>query len=188
MPSARVAAQVRADMGDGHGNQARARLHGERLTVPELADLEVASVLRAADENRRPRRPACLPRPGRPGRTARSAGAAPPPALPAAGNCWVSASWPISPAARWTPPGGQPRLCHGGWPPRHSWTGYGSCHCWLAPPLQLYRMSCVPFAVLEPGSSRHLPEAGLTSCPPLACHCWLAPPLQVHHSTSVPLL
>ncbi len=28
------------------GDQARARLHGERLTVPELADLEVASVLR----------------------------------------------------------------------------------------------------------------------------------------------
>jgi predicted nucleic acid-binding protein len=28
------------------GDQARARLRGERLTVPELADLEVASVLR----------------------------------------------------------------------------------------------------------------------------------------------
>lgn len=28
------------------GDQARARLHGERLTVPELADLEIASVLR----------------------------------------------------------------------------------------------------------------------------------------------
>jgi predicted nucleic acid-binding protein len=28
------------------GDQARARLHGERLAVPELADLEVASVLR----------------------------------------------------------------------------------------------------------------------------------------------
>ncbi len=28
------------------GDQARSRLHGERLTVPELADLEVASVLR----------------------------------------------------------------------------------------------------------------------------------------------
>ena len=28
------------------GDQARARLHGERLTVPELADLEVTSVLR----------------------------------------------------------------------------------------------------------------------------------------------
>ena len=28
------------------GGQARSRLHGERLTVPELADLEVASVLR----------------------------------------------------------------------------------------------------------------------------------------------
>jgi predicted nucleic acid-binding protein len=29
-----------------HGDQARSRLHGERLTGPELADLEVASVLR----------------------------------------------------------------------------------------------------------------------------------------------
>ena len=29
-----------------HGDQARSRLQGERLTVPELADLEVASVLR----------------------------------------------------------------------------------------------------------------------------------------------
>jgi predicted nucleic acid-binding protein len=28
------------------GDQARSRLQGERLTVPELADLEVASVLR----------------------------------------------------------------------------------------------------------------------------------------------
>jgi predicted nucleic acid-binding protein len=28
------------------GDQARARLRGERLTVPELADLEIASVLR----------------------------------------------------------------------------------------------------------------------------------------------
>ena len=34
-----------ADDGPG-GDQARARLRGERLTVPELADLEVASVLR----------------------------------------------------------------------------------------------------------------------------------------------
>jgi predicted nucleic acid-binding protein len=28
------------------GDQARSRLHGERLTIPELADLEVTSVLR----------------------------------------------------------------------------------------------------------------------------------------------
>jgi len=28
------------------GDQARARLHGERLAMPELADLEIASVLR----------------------------------------------------------------------------------------------------------------------------------------------
>jgi predicted nucleic acid-binding protein len=34
-----------ADDGPG-GDQARSRLHGERLTVPELADLEVVSVLR----------------------------------------------------------------------------------------------------------------------------------------------
>src|SRR5947209_20156151 len=41
---------------------------------------------------------------------------------------------------------------------------------------------------MELGSSRHLPEAGLTSCPLTACHCWLEPPLQVHNSTRVPLL
>src|SRR5882757_10998117 len=49
-------------------------------------------------------------------------------------------------------------------------------------------MSCVPFAVLEPGSSRHIPECGFTISPLDACHCWLAPPLQVHHSTRVPLV
>ena len=39
-----------------------------------------------------------------------------------------------------------------------------------------------PFAVLKFGSSRHLPEAGLTSEPlPPGCHTWLAPPLQNHH-------
>src|SRR6266702_3621764 len=50
-------------------------------------------------------------------------------------------------------------------------------------------MSCVPAAVLKPGSSRHMPEVGLTSSLlPSAFHCWLAPPLQVHHSMSVPLV
>src|ERR1700745_3369563 len=49
-------------------------------------------------------------------------------------------------------------------------------------------MSWVRLAVLKLGSSRHLPEAGLTSCPLTACHCWLPPPLQVHSSTRVPLL
>ena len=44
------------------GVQARARLRGERLTVPELADLEIASVLRrqlkaGALDARRARRP-----------------------------------------------------------------------------------------------------------------------------------
>src|ERR1700728_281384 len=47
-------------------------------------------------------------------------------------------------------------------------------------------MSCVPSAVLEAGSSRHMPEVGLTSSPLSASHCWLAPPLHVHHSISVP--
>src|SRR6185312_17349028 len=64
---------------------------------------------------------------------------------------------------------------------------HGRCHCWLPPPLQAHRSSWVPLAVLEPGSSRHLPEAGLTSWPLLARHCWLAPPLQVHSSMRVPL-
>src|SRR5258708_30390378 len=50
-------------------------------------------------------------------------------------------------------------------------------------------MSCVPSVVLEPGSSRHMPEAGLTSSLlPSAFHCWLAPPLHDHHSISVPLV
>src|SRR3984957_14094327 len=48
-------------------------------------------------------------------------------------------------------------------------------------------ISCVPSAVLEAGSSRHMPEVGLTSSLlPSASHCWLAPPLHGHHSTSVP--
>jgi len=47
-------------------------------------------------------------------------------------------------------------------------------------------VSCVPSVVLEPGSSRHIPEVGLTSSPLSASHCWLAPPLHVHHSISVP--
>src|ERR1700722_7196725 len=47
-------------------------------------------------------------------------------------------------------------------------------------------MSGVPSVVLEPGSSRHMPEVGLTSSPLSASHCWLAPPLHVHHSISVP--
>src|SRR5689334_13592896 len=37
------------------------------------------------------------------------------------------------------------------------------------------------------GSSKHLPVAGLTSCPLTARHCWFAPPLQGHHSRRVPL-
>src|SRR5882757_8787 len=49
-------------------------------------------------------------------------------------------------------------------------------------------MSCVPFAVLEPGSSRHIPECGFTISPLDAAHCWLAPPLQVHNSIRVPLV
>ena len=94
--------------------------------------------------------------------------------------------------------GGRPLPCCSGRPPGFSrsrprgplggGSGQGSCHRWLAPPLQVYKMSWVPLVVLEAGSSRHLPEAGLTSAPPLACHCWLAPPLQDHHSIRVPLL
>ena len=33
-------------------------------------------------------------------------------------------------------------------------------HFWLLPPLQVYRMSCVPLAVLEAGSSRHFRRPG----------------------------
>src|ERR1700722_9159446 len=49
-------------------------------------------------------------------------------------------------------------------------------------------MSCVPFAVLELGSSRHIPECGVTISPLVASHCWLAPPLQVYHSIWAPLV
>ena len=38
-------------------------------------------------------------------------------------------------------------------------------HCWLVPPLQVHRSSWVPLAVLELGSSRHLPELALTHEP-----------------------
>ena len=65
--------------------------------------------------------------------------------------------------------------------------GYGTLHCWLAPPLQAHRSSWVPSVLLNAGSSRQPPEAGLTSSPLTAIHCWLAPPLQVHSSISVPL-
>ena len=34
-------------------------------------------------------------------------------------------------------------------------------HCWLAPPLQSHRTSCVPSVVDAPGSSRQRPETGL---------------------------
>jgi hypothetical protein len=49
--------------------------------------------------------------------------------------------------------------------------GYGRRHCWFDPPLQSHRTSCVPLVVLLWKSSRHLPVAGLTSCPLTACHC-----------------
>jgi nucleotidyltransferase/DNA polymerase involved in DNA repair len=63
----------------------------------------------------------------------------------------------------------------------------GTLHCWLEPPLQVHRSSCVPSVVLNAGSSRHLPDTGLTISPLTAIHCWFAPPLQVHSSMSVPL-
>src|ERR1039458_4990714 len=44
-----------------------------------------------------------------------------------------------------------------------------------------------PVGGVGPGSSRHLPEAGLTRVPLLACHCWFPPPLQSHSSIRVPL-
>ena len=65
---------------------------------------------------------------------------------------------------------------------------YGIVHFWLDAPLQLHICSWVPLVVLPLGSSRHLPEVGLTRAPFWAFHCWLAPPLQVHSSTRVPLL
>src|ERR1700734_1046064 len=64
--------------------------------------------------------------------------------------------------------------------------GYGTDHCWLLPPLQVHRSSWVPCVVVNPGSSRHLPETGFTSSPFTASHCWLPPPLQVHSSMRAP--
>src|SRR5436305_2046770 len=63
----------------------------------------------------------------------------------------------------------------------------GMAHCWFEPPLQSQISSWVPFVTLNPGSSRHRPDTGLTSIPFTASHCWLPPPLQVHSSTRVPL-
>jgi DNA-binding LacI/PurR family transcriptional regulator len=93
----------------------------------------------------------------------------------------ASVSWVL----RWPPGPG----CGSGTGRRYPWEGpYGTVHFWLDAPLQLHIWSWVPFVVLPSGSSRHLPEAGLTSAPFSAVHCWLPPPLQVHSSTRVPLL
>src|ERR1700749_1454486 len=63
----------------------------------------------------------------------------------------------------------------------------GRVHRWLAPPLQSQLSSWVPQVVLELGSSRHLPDCGLSSSPfAWGTQVWLAPPLQPHRSTSVP--
>ena len=54
--------------------------------------------------------------------------------------------------------------------------GYGSFHRCAALPLQVQICRRVRFTVDAPGSSRHLPEAGLrTEAPPAASHrhCWL---------------
>src|SRR6201999_1326381 len=72
----------------------------------------------------------------------------------------------------------------------------GSSQFWLFPfsGLQVQMSSCVPFLVLKPGSSRHLPETGLYSAPywPAIAHSSLAPPLQLHSwildPLAVPLL
>src|SRR3984957_19764586 len=73
-------------------------------------------------------------------------------------------------------------------PPVKESASYGRVHFWLAPPLQVKRMSCVPLVVFDPGASRHKPEWGFTISPLDAAHCWLAPPLQVHNSIRVPLV
>src|ERR1700727_1565269 len=65
--------------------------------------------------------------------------------------------------------------------------GAGSAHCWLAPPLQVQISSWAPLVVLEAGSSRHLPEAGVPGVPFSAVQAWLLPPLQSQISTRDPL-
>ena len=50
------------------------------------------------------------------------------------------------------------RWCRGSRPRLLAHPLYGSCHCWLLPPLQAHSTSWVPFVVLNAGSSRHLPD------------------------------
>src|SRR6202044_1820127 len=64
---------------------------------------------------------------------------------------------------------------------------YGSCHFWLAPPLQSQIWTWVPGVVDEFGSSRHLPDCGVSS-EPLDCGMKTCAPvlLQSYRSTVVP--
>src|SRR5215471_9048652 len=64
----------------------------------------------------------------------------------------------------------------------------GSSHFWLEFPRQDEIVSCLPLAVLLPGSVRHRPDRGLTSSPPVcSCHRCAVLPLQVYRSAGVPL-
>src|ERR1700689_2053212 len=61
----------------------------------------------------------------------------------------------------------------------------GGFHTWLAPPPHAEISSRVPGFVLEPGSSRHFPDAVLSSAPSGCCaHTWLAAPEQFSRSVS----
>src|SRR4051794_28002257 len=62
-------------------------------------------------------------------------------------------------------------------------------HFWLAPPLQLQRMSFVPLAVPAPWASRHRPDCTPVMVPfALTFHCWLVWLLQSQMITCVPLV
>jgi hypothetical protein len=64
---------------------------------------------------------------------------------------------------------------------------HGKVQAWLAPSLQSQISSWVPGLMLNPGSSRHLPDCGLTSAPSDCGFQTGAPvPLHMYKSTSVP--
>src|SRR5689334_13398939 len=59
-----------------------------------------------------------------------------------------------------------------------------SCHCWLAPPVQVQIRILAPDDAV--GASRHLFPYTVSCRPAVAVQLWLAPPLQSQICTAVP--
>src|SRR5690606_41416505 len=60
---------------------------------------------------------------------------------------------------------------------------------WLAPPLQVHRITAVPSAVAAPSTSRHRPDWRPVTVPSgLSSQRWLAPPWHSHRIAAVPSL